>query len=82
MLKKSYSKEDFERMDYLRMEEERIKKFFILDNLPVGIVYMVNESITIIKKIVKNDLEDIEKMSLPELFCYAEVILEKELNES
>lgn len=71
-------------MDYLRMEEERIKKrfHFILDNLPVGIEYMVNESIEIIKKIVKNDLEDIEKMSLPELYCYADIILEKELNES
>ena len=28
MLKKSYSKEDFERMNYLRKEEERIKKRF------------------------------------------------------
>lgn len=71
-------------MDYLRMEEERIKKrfHFILDNLPVGIEYMVNESIEIIKKIVKNDLKDIEKMSLPELYCYADIILEKELTES
>lgn len=43
---------------------------------------MVNESIEIIKKIVKNELEDIEKMNLPELYCYADIILEKELTES
>ena len=52
------------------------------DDLPVSIEFMVNESIKIINKIVKNDLEDVEKMSLPDLYCYADMILEKELNES
>lgn len=61
---------------------EGIYQGIMFDNLPVSIEFMVNESIKIIKKIVKNDLEDVEKMSLPELYCYADIILEKELNES
>ena len=54
----------------------------ILDDLPVGIEYMVNESTEIIRKIVKDDLEDIDSLSLPDLYCYADMIIEKELNES
>lgn len=54
----------------------------MIDNLPVSIEYMVNEFIERIKKIVKDDLVDIDSMSLPDLYCYADMILEKELNES
>lgn len=61
---------------------EGIYQGIMFDDLPVCIEYMVNESIEKIKKIVKDDLEDIDKISLPDLYCYADMILEKELQES
>ena len=60
---------------------EGIHLGIMIDNLPVSIEYMVNQSIEIIKKIVKDDLGDIDSLSLPDLYCYADMILEKELKE-
>lgn len=60
---------------------EGIHLGIMIDNLPVSIEYMVNQSIEIIKKIVKDDLENIDSMTLPEVYCYADMILEKELKE-
>lgn len=73
---------EFTAMMNLASYVEGIHLGITFDDLPVSIEFMVNESIKIIKKIVKNDLEDVEKTSLPDLYCYADMILEKELNES
>lgn len=73
---------EFTAMMNLASYVEGIHLGITFDDLPVSIEFMVNESIKIINKIVKNDLEDVEKMSLPDLYCYADMILEKELNES
>ena len=60
---------------------EGIHLGIMVDDLPVDIEYMVNQSTEIIKKIVKDDLENIDSMTLPDVYCYADMILEKELKE-
>ena len=61
---------------------EGIHLGIMIEDLPFSIEYIVNQSTEIIKKIVKDDLVVIENMSLPDLYYYADMILEKELNET
>lgn len=51
------------------------------DELSDDVVFVLKNSINTVKSLVKAEMEDIDSLSLPELYLYADMLLEKELKE-